>query len=537
VVNDGVDGLPFGRPIDDALRSALAIAADLGFRTHYGDEGYYEYAEIGAGEDLSGILGHVDVVPVGDLSKWLSSRKVGRPRRPQLVQSPVDRLRHPTLRSTAMFKPNDGRLQGDMFSPANQMADKRRRLLEETWAGTFYREFFCRIDESIFACLFSDEPSRPNVPVNVLVGFEVLKAGQGLGDEQAYHSLCFDLQVRHALGLHDLYRDDFTLRTVYNHRRAVANHAGRTGANLFEQVFDQVTGEQQEVYEVGSTKLRMDSTQIASDIRNLSRLQLLVEVLLRVHRSLDDADQQRLADEFAPYTRESSRKYAYRMRGDEPSSHIAAVGRLMAELLQELNDKYGETPEYGMLERVFGEYFVEGRSGLVPRSDEFISAQSLQSPDDSAATFCRKSGRGYRGCVANVTETCDEVNEVRLIVDVAVEPNSADDGWMLVEAVDELAERTDVETLYTDGGYNGPNVDEALTRHGVEQVQTGIRGRKTGRLGREHFDWEVDEQHRPLAVTCPGTQRVDVDRGRKARTASRPGRRTARRTCRRTARR
>src|SRR5699024_11049830 len=33
-------------------------------------EGYYGYAEIGEGEELFGVLGHVDVVPVGDLNNW-----------------------------------------------------------------------------------------------------------------------------------------------------------------------------------------------------------------------------------------------------------------------------------------------------------------------------------------------------------------------------------------------------------------------------------------------------------------------------------
>ena len=57
-----------------------------------------------------------------------------------------------------------------------------------------------------------------------------------------------------------------------------------------------------------------------------------------------------------------------------------------------------------------------------------------------------------------------------------------------------------------------------MARHGIVQVQTAIRGRKSERLGREDFEWEADEQQRPLAVTCPGGQRVDVERGRKSHT-------------------
>ena len=419
-----------------------------------------------------------------------------------------------------MFKRNDSHVQGNMFGSVNELPAKSKQRLEESWAGAFYRDLFCRIDETMFAELYSDEPSRPNIPVNVLVGFEVLKAGHGWSDEQAHDAVRFDLQVRHALGMHRLSDDVFTLRTVYNFRRTVAKHAATTGENLFEQVFEQVTGEQQQVYEVGSTKLRMDSTQIASNIRNMSRLQLLVEVLQRVHRVLDEIDRERLAEQFAPYTQGSSRKYAYRLRGDEPQVHLIGIGRVMAELIEELKAKYGDTPAYGMLERVFGEHFFEGRPGVLPRSEENISAQSLQSPDDPEATYRRKRRRRYRGYVANLTETCDEANEVQLIVDVAVEPNSADDGQMLLDAADELAERTDVETLYTDGGYNGPQVDEAMARHGIEQVQTAIRGQKSERLGREDFEWEADEQQRPLAVTCPGGQRVDVESGRKSHTFS-----------------
>lgn len=63
------ESMPFGKGVDEALRKTLEIASSLGFKTVY-KEGYYGYAEVGEGEDLIGILGHIDVVPVGDESKW-----------------------------------------------------------------------------------------------------------------------------------------------------------------------------------------------------------------------------------------------------------------------------------------------------------------------------------------------------------------------------------------------------------------------------------------------------------------------------------
>jgi acetylornithine deacetylase/succinyl-diaminopimelate desuccinylase-like protein len=70
VCDEGAGGYPFGAAIDQALRQALRIAGDLGFKTHYGDGGYYGYAEIGAGAEMLGILGHLDVVPPGKLEDW-----------------------------------------------------------------------------------------------------------------------------------------------------------------------------------------------------------------------------------------------------------------------------------------------------------------------------------------------------------------------------------------------------------------------------------------------------------------------------------
>ena len=61
---------PFGQSVQKALETVVEIAGNLGFETMIDPEGYYGYAEIGEGEELFGVLGHVDVVPVGDLNNW-----------------------------------------------------------------------------------------------------------------------------------------------------------------------------------------------------------------------------------------------------------------------------------------------------------------------------------------------------------------------------------------------------------------------------------------------------------------------------------
>lgn len=70
-VENKVEGAPFGPAIGEALDEFLKLAEEVGMRTYRDPEGYYGYAEIGPeNTEMVGILGHIDVVPAGDLSKW-----------------------------------------------------------------------------------------------------------------------------------------------------------------------------------------------------------------------------------------------------------------------------------------------------------------------------------------------------------------------------------------------------------------------------------------------------------------------------------
>ena len=58
------EGMPFGEGPAKALKEGLKIAKELGFETVNLDN-YCGYAQMGEGEDIIGIAGHLDVVPAG----------------------------------------------------------------------------------------------------------------------------------------------------------------------------------------------------------------------------------------------------------------------------------------------------------------------------------------------------------------------------------------------------------------------------------------------------------------------------------------
>lgn len=63
---------PFGQAIDAALDEVLQRARDLGLRTWRDPQGYFGWAELGEGEELIGLLGHVDMLPLTGQQAWFS---------------------------------------------------------------------------------------------------------------------------------------------------------------------------------------------------------------------------------------------------------------------------------------------------------------------------------------------------------------------------------------------------------------------------------------------------------------------------------
>jgi hypothetical protein len=442
-----------------------------------------------------------------------------------------------------MFRRHDAHLQPPLLSTVNRLPQKQRERLEQSWAGVFYREFFCRLREEPFAALYVAHPSRPNIPVNVLVGLETLKAGFGWSDEEMYDAFTFDLQVRYALGYRDLGDEQQpVLRSIYNFRRRLTNYHLRKGIDLLSHAFRDITDQQIASLGLRTGRQRMDSTQVASNIRDMSRLQLAVELLQRVARLLDAAPQARYAQRLAPYLRGSSGQFVYRLKGQEATfAKLQAVGELLLELHQELAARHAAHATYALLGRFLEEnYHLQpalrtpapqiSEAPAVPRGEgdasgaarswanglaaatalpsqgedqggeqaaaaqeqtlgqqagevrvranDEIGAGCLQSLHDPEATFRRKGEVEYKGYSANVTETCDPANALQLITDLRVAPNTTNDAAFLVQAVPELQARMALETLHTDGGYASPAGDEVLGQHQVVHVPTAIMGRR-----------------------------------------------------------
>ncbi len=405
-----------------------------------------------------------------------------------------------------MFKKNTKHQQPALISATSELPEKQRERLKSSWAGTFYKEFFSRMNEETFSVLYSDLPSRPNVPINVLVGLEALKAGFGWSDAELYDNYCYDLQVRYALGYDRLGDGDFEIRSLYYFRQRLSQYNAKTGENLLEKAFEQITDAQIVNLKVRTGMQRMDSTQIASNIVSASRLQLLVESLQRVQRILNEADKVRLAETFAPYTKDSAGHYTYRIKGQEAQQeHLQTIGKTIHALLADLKSAYAAESAYQVLERIFADNFHLLESGLKAKQNKELTSDCLQSVDDLEASYRTKGTGHYKGYVANLTETCDPQNPLQLITKVQTAPNTTDDSQLLADALPNLKQRTELETIYTDGGHGGPATDAVLQEQQVEHIQTAIRGITPNpeKLNLADFTIKFNENNQPVKITCP----------------------------------
>lgn len=418
-----------------------------------------------------------------------------------------------------MFRRNEEHRQKSFFSGEDLLPEKLQDRLLSSWAETFYQEVFCRLDETIFAPLYSQEASRPNTPVNMVVGLETLKSGFGWSDQELHEQVCFNLQVRHALGLHDLRSEVFTLRTLYNFRHRVRKYAQETGINLIQKVFEQVTDAQFAAVALATGWQRMDSTQVLSNLAQMTRLELLVAVLQAVHKQSPECAQERWAGRWAQYLEGRPHQVCYKIPTAEIEDHLVAIGQELCAVEAELAQQAPESEVLALIRRVLKEQYEQEPDGAVTlRSPEEVSAGSLQSPHDLDATYRVKGGEKYRGgYVANLSETADPENPIQLIADVQVEPNRTDDATLLEQSLDDQAAREiEVNKVTTDGGYTGPKGEAACEKHDVALRATRMRGGRSAsdRWGWERYTWEVRDEGTPVGVTCPKGCKVALLPGR-----------------------
>lgn len=404
-----------------------------------------------------------------------------------------------------MFRKNSDHTQMDVFEYDLYDTHQLRKMVEQTEEYAFYKLIFCQIDETLFSALYCEDNGRPNSPVNAMLSALILKERRDWSYRELFKQLHFNLAVRSAIGLFQLGSVPFNEATLFNFQNRLKDHYFQTGINLFESAFDSLTKKQLSRLKLKTNIARTDSFMINSNIRQYGRLQLLLEVILRLYHKLSESGQTLFRQEYEKYTEQSSELYLYNLKGSDLPHEFEKVTEMYYWLHSHPDKSYSDIREYRVFQRVYEEHFKLNGSDkleLIPSAE--MKSDSLQSPDDEDATYRSKRGEDYHGYSGNVVETCHPDNPVDLIVDVATRPNNVDDSVILHERLDDLTKKLpDLEEFHFDGAYGSEANDEVFEEKGITPVQTAVRGQEAA------VEMEIEETgSEEFQVTCPGSQTV-----------------------------
>ena len=406
-----------------------------------------------------------------------------------------------------MFKFNN---QPALFGFESELGKVQQGLLENSKEKWFCNLILRNINEDNFKPLFSKKASRPNCAVNILVSALILKEHKGISFDELMECIMFDLRYRVALGLTNIDTSPFSRATIFNFQNRVLEYEQQTGTNLIEQVFDSLTALQLKQLSIKTDIQRTDSTMISSNIRKYSRVQLLIEVLIRLERILDATDKQSIVSQLHEYLRAGSGKYVYALKPSELPRELEKLGKVYHAIHCEIDgsEKYLNKKEFVNFVRVYKEHFVVVDHEVSPKPTEDLHSGMLQSPDDQEATYRKKKEQQSKGFTINGTETASPDNPLQLITDIAVNPNNIDDTIILGDRIDKIMGKTpELNELHTDGGYGCEDNDKKLEELKITQITTAVRGRESEI---EKKIEQIGQGPDVYSVGCPGQTATSV---------------------------
>ena len=340
-----------------------------------------------------------------------------------------------------MFRENQGHRQMKMFGIVKDMPVGVQRMMDKSWAPVFRKHIFEKVDERRYAGLYSDKKSRPNFPVNIWIGLEIIKGMNDLTDEELLEQFHFNVLTAHAVGLEGLGEVTVCARTLYYNRARLLEYEQKTGCNLLEEECKGITDETLQKLSINSKTQRMDSSFVGSFIKQMSRLELIVKVAQNFYHDISEEERTKWKERLACYLEQEAEQVCFRFKRAEIGHHLKTIG----ELLFELHEYYAEREDvvlkksYRHISRVLAEQFTINKEAekvsIEVKPVEEIKASSMQNPADDEATYRKKGKQESRGYVFNIAETCEPDNELQLITDISVHQNIVSDDTILQERI------------------------------------------------------------------------------------------------------
>jgi len=399
-----------------------------------------------------------------------------------------------------------------MFDPWEHLGPKRRKLLEESWAGLFRENILPLLPVDQMTPFFDDEVGRHSKEMYTVLGTLILQQMHDLSDAATIQQLAFSDQWHYALDINSS-SDKITymcLKTLWKMRQIVTDN------NLDTVLFNATTGSLANGFGVDTDKQRLDSMNIKSNMRRLGRIGIFTKTihkflvnLKRHHLELYEAIDKALVDK---YFTDKSVKCFSQVRPSDSAKTLAMVSEDLFQLAQLFRDhpEVSNMTSYKLLLQVQEDQckVTVGPDGqpeqIALKAPKEISSASIQNPSDPDAGYDGHKGQGYQ---VQVMETySDEEDEeiksrtLNLITYVKVEPANESDANAIIPALESTQERNlGPEEVLADSLYGSDNNCQDAEEIGVEVISPVMGVDPSGIKTLADFTYAEDQK----MTACP----------------------------------
>lgn len=330
---------------------------------------------------------------------------------------------------------------GYLWDQWEHLGPKRRKLLQESWAGLFQDHVLPYLPvEQVFP-FFSETMGRPTKELHAMLGVLVLQQLHDMTDNETIQQLSFNIQWHYALNITGFSDDEAYAcpKTLWNIRQIVIEN------NIDKILFEQITDHFIKTFGVDTGKQRLDSVHIKSNMRHLGRVRIIAATinkflvnLKRHHPDFYDS----LAEELKNrYKNDKALSVFALVKPSDSRKTLEQVSQDLFDLCQLFKDcsAVQKMSSYALLLRVLNEQCTVMGKAAVAKPAKEIGSDSLQNPSDPDATYDGHKGKGYQ---VQVMETWSEKDtHPDLITYVEIEKAHESDANALLPAIKETQKR------------------------------------------------------------------------------------------------
>lgn len=414
--------------------------------------------------------------------------------------------------------------QQQIFDPWSSLGPKRRKLLDESWAGLFRKELLPVLPIKKLIPFFDAGFGRPSKEIYTSLGVLLFQQMNDLTDEEACQQLAFDLRWHYALNLPE--ESDaikyMCPKTLWNLRSILTENS--IDVDIFEVVRDKLA----KVFKVNTDKQRIDSVHIKSNMRKLGRIGIFVSGISKFLRNLKRNHKEqfgiieaKIADK---YLSEKGQKSFSMIKPSDSHKTLSEVSNDLFYLVEQFKDCSDVTgmDSYKLLIRILNEQCNVTESVEAPRIEikkpKDIPSDSLQNPSDPDATYSGHKGQGYQVQIMETyTKTEDDVEKAQtlnLITHVEVEQSHKSDANALIPAIETTKEQgLAPEEVLADSLYGSDENCQTVQELGVAVLSPVMGRKKDEDINLSDFQFnEIGD-----VVRCPSGNSTIKTHGKKSR--------------------